>query len=896
MTFLLLCLALISLNAVTIYEIQYTTESGDGTYPSPLAGQTVTTQGIVTATGYAGSHGFYISMPEGGAWKGILIYNNTNSPTVGSLVEVTGQAWEYYGLTEIRNVTAYQLISAGNPIPPAAVISTAMASTEAYEGVLMEVQDATVTEALNNYSEWEVSDGSGSVVIADAFFDQEVLGSLVTVGANFESIRGIGNYGYSTHSLNPRSQADVLINSQAVVITLPSLQVPTGPQFTVPITVSNLTLTQGFGDYHFMLSYNPNVINYVDYSTTGTLSSIGTVNATANAGNLTVNFMTNGILQGQGNLLNLIFTAAHDGVSPLTASNFAFDDTPVMIINQGLATVGVSGGETIDTLTVIQRPLLNIPAIVIPGENLNIQCVAPETTTNWAAQLKRGNLTANLTITDTEYQSSPPLWNITATVPNVSVFEMYDLRVTASGGIDDKTRHSVQVLPTRKTNYYFAQVTDVHMPSHIFYPDAGYDTDSTETVDFREVIKDINIIRPEFILLTGDLVNQGELEEYQNMRVYSKAKRLLGELEVPCYLVTGNHDIGGWTGTPPPAGSSRKFWWKNFGWSWLNNPSTSWTYHTQDYSFDYGPVHFTGLEAYDNYDNYLTSVYGGNSFTATQMQWLQADLTASDAETKVLFHHFDFDEELNLTTLGVDMALWGHIHYNSGSTSTTPYNLATQSVCDGNRAYRIVRVNGTSLQPYGTLNAGSSGSQINIAFTPNNYGVADSVYAMVTNNNTLSFDNAVVRFIMPSSSTEYTVTGGVLEQVDRSGAQNVCYVRVNLTSYGAIPVTIKANTTATDDNTASVYPLQISSIFPNPFTSNASISVNNAKAGSLTVRIYNLKGEIVRTIFQGKQASGIHNYNWDSKDSQGNQCPAGMYFINLTDGNSSVSQKVILIK
>jgi len=890
------CLLIGALNAVTIYEIQYTTEAGSGTYPSPYAGQTVTTQGIVTANGYSGSYGFYMSMPEGGAWKGILVYTSSYSPSVGTLVEVTGQVWEYFGLTEIRYVSSYQVISVGNPVPPAAVVTTAQASGEAYEDVLMQVQNAEVTQGINSYSEWAVSDGSGNCVIGDVFFDQAQLGSMISMGVLFDSIKGVGTYGYGIYSLNPRSAGDLIINSQGVVITLPSLQVDLNAQLTVPVHVSNLTMTHGFQSYQFQLSYDPGVLNYINYSSAGTLSSGGTTMVTPSLGSLSVNFVTNGFLLGQGALINLNFTAVGNGVTPLTASNFTFNNIPVMIINQGLVTVGVSGGEVIDTLTVIQRPLLNIPAIVIPGENLSIECVAPQTTTNWAAQLAKGNLSTDITILNAEYVTTPPRWILHATVPNVNVFELYDLKVTASGGISDRTRKSVQVLPTRKTSYYFAHVTDLHMPTHIFYPDYGYNTDSTEVVDFREVIQDLNLIRPEFVLLTGDLVNQGELEEFENMRVYSKTKRVLGELEVPVYVTAGNHDIGGWTGTPPPAGSARKFWWKNFGWSWLDNTSTSWPYNTQDYSFDYGPVHYVGLEAYDNYDNYLYNIYGANSFTNHQMQWLQIDLTNSGASTNVLFHHYDFDDELNLSSLGINMALWGHIHYDSGSISNQPYNLATRSTCDGNRSYRIIRVNGTTLQPYSTVNAGSTGNQVRISFSPNNYGYADSVSASVVNNQPLSFENALVKFLMPSGNAEYTVTGGVLEQVDRSGENNVCYVKVNLTAYSNQTVTIKDNTTAIGDNSLPTATLTVNAIYPNPFKDFANISITKPDSGRLTVKVFNLKGQLVKTVFDSDVSSGIQYLGWDGKTERNLSCPDGIYFIKVSAGGFSLSRKLILLK
>lgn len=893
---ILACLLIGSLSAVTIYEIQYTTNPGNGTYPSNYAGQYVTTDGIVTANGYGGSYGYYISMPEGGAWKGILVYDNNNSPSPGTWISLTGQVWEYYGLTEIRNVTNYQVWSAGNPIPPAEVITTAQASTEPYEGVLVQLQNAVVTQEINQYSEWAVSDGSGNCIINDVFFDQVQLGSMIAMGVLFDSITGIGHYSYGIHNVNPRSPADVIINTQAVVITLPNLQMESAAPVTVPISVSNLTLSQGFQSYQFQLSYDPGVLNYVSSSSAGTLSSVGTVLATPSIGSISVSFTTNNYLLGQGALLNLNFSAVGDGVTPLIATNFSFNDIPVMIINQGLVTVGVSGGEVIDTLTVIQRPLLNIPEIVLPGETFKIECVAPQTTTNWAAMLEKGNLTAELTITNTEYATSPPRWILSATVPNVNVFELYDLRVTGSGGINDRTRQSVQVLPTRKTSYYFAHITDTHLPTHIFYPDPGYNTDSTEVLDLREVFNDFNLIRPEFVLLTGDLVNQGELEEFENMRVYSKAKRVLGELEVPLYLTAGNHDIGGWPQTSPPAGSARRFWWKNFGWSWLDNTSSSWQYHTQDYSFDYGPVHFTGLEVYDNYDNYLPNIYGSSSFTNRQMQWLQADLAASGAATKVLFHHYDFAGQLNLSALGIDMALWGHIHYDTGSLTTQPYNLSTRAVAGGYRSYRIIRVNGTSLQPYATINAGSNGNKIQISFYPHNYGYADSVAAVLVNNQPLSFEHSLVKFMMPSGNTDYTVTGGVLEQVDRSGEHNVCYVRVNLAAYSTQTVTIKDNTTAADDNVLPTAALILNSIYPNPFTQRATISVGNPKAGDLSVKIYNLKGELLRTVHEGRTAYGNHYYHWDGRDHRGRACPSGVYFIRVADGRQSVSRKVILLK
>ena len=79
-----------------IYDIQYTTDpSGD----SPLVGQIVTVEGVVTAAQF---HGFYVSDAPG-PWSSIFVYTRAAGCGValGDAVTVIGVVDEYYGMTEI---------------------------------------------------------------------------------------------------------------------------------------------------------------------------------------------------------------------------------------------------------------------------------------------------------------------------------------------------------------------------------------------------------------------------------------------------------------------------------------------------------------------------------------------------------------------------------------------------------------------------------------------------------------------------------------------------------------------------------------------------------------------------------------------------------------------------
>jgi len=554
-----------------------------------------------------------------------------------------------------------------------------------------------------------------------------------------------------------------------------------------------------------------------------------------------------------------------------------------------------------DTLTVIQIPILNVPAIHIPGETLAITCIAPSATASWQASLVFGNRQIPLTVTSSQYLSNPARWELAAAIPSaVPVFELYDLRVTASGGIDDTTANAVQLVPSRKTNYYFVHVTDAHMPTRIFYPDTGFNADSTAVDDFRAVLEDINLIRPEFVLLTGDIINEGELEGFAGQYWYGWVQRVLAQFEVPCFLVAGNHDIGGWNDTPPPTGSSRRNWWRYFGWPWLDNPDTNWGRWTQDYSFVYGSTHFIGLEAYDNYDNFRANIYGGQSFIYSQMVWLNQQLQLHPDKTRVLFHHYDFSEQLDLAALDLDMALWGHVHYNSGSTSVYPYNLATRSTCNGNRAYRVVRVNGSSLQPYSSIYAGSSGATINAVFSPSNNATADSVRCVFVNGQSLSFENSLLKFNMPPGNWDYAVYNGVLEQVDRGPARNVCYVRVNLAANSTQYVSVAAHASPADDPALAPHANPIKAMYPNPFRQTMQIVVESRDPSPVSITVHNLRGQTLRRFgMDGSASSDAASWNgataitWDGKDSSGRDLPAGIYIIRASTAGRDFSLKAV---
>jgi len=888
------------LSGISIYDIQYTTNPAGGTYPSPYEGQTVSTGGIITGTDFSNGK-FFISSSDGGLWNGIYVYDDNQNVTVGDSVIISAEVSEYYGFTELNDVNYCNIISSGNSLPaPVSATQGGVEDQEQFESVMVSVSNVAVEETYDEYGEWIISDGSGSCKIGIGFLSLQDCGFPLFLDYSFSSLSGIVSYDWGEFKLNPRSLNDIHSSPEGYIISTSDQYVYSPQEFELPIQLIFLGEAQQASSYQFVLHYNADALAYSGYDVNGTLSSGGTLQVEQiAAGTISASFSGDFSFNQIQTLLKLHFSGVASGNGNLEFTSFDLGNVGITYFSVGQIFLQLDATSIGDTLTVIQKPLQNIPALVVPGNELHIQCLADPATTGWNVTLQHDEIMIPLSITNTFYDAAIQRWRLAAEVPTMELYELYDLVVGANGIITDRCKNAVQIIPEFKEDYYFVHITDSHLPTTIFYPDPLSITDTTEVNDLRAVIRDINLIHPEFVLFTGDLVNEGELEDFENRRVYTKAQQLLSEFEVPVFLTSGNHDIGGWNSTPPPQGTARRNWWKFFGWNWLENPPAAEPYYTQNYSFDYGQIHFTGLEAYNNYDSFMYNIYGSDSFTAGQMQWLNDDLQqSSSSQSHVLFYHYDFTEQINLINLGVDMALWGHIHSNAGSITSLPYNLATESTCDGNRAYRIIYVNDAVMQPKATICAGSSGQNLQATFTPENNGTADSLYCFVHNAQPLSFPQAQLKFIMPAEAENYTAIGGTVTQIDESGDVAVCYVSFEIPANEDVSVSVVANTVVSAEKQLLPQNRNLKN-YPNPFnpTTTISFSVSDQQNEQIELVIYNLKGQKVKTFSNLHiTQSPMQQVTWNGKDDSGNPVTSGVYFYKLKSGEIEISKKMLLMK
>ncbi len=85
--------------------------------------------------------------------------------------------------------------------------------------------------------------------------------------------------------------------------------------------------------------------------------------------------------------------------------------------------------------------------------------------------------------------------------------------------------------------------------------------------------------------------------------------------------------------------------------------------------------------------------------------------------------------------------------------------------------------------------------------------------------------------------------------------------------------------------------LTINKVYPNPFNPITTIRYGLAQNSDVQISIYDINGRLITTLINEFQITGYHSITWDASSY-----PSGIYFINISASNYSVTQKIVLIK
>jgi hypothetical protein len=84
--------------------------------------------------------------------------------------------------------------------------------------------------------------------------------------------------------------------------------------------------------------------------------------------------------------------------------------------------------------------------------------------------------------------------------------------------------------------------------------------------------------------------------------------------------------------------------------------------------------------------------------------------------------------------------------------------------------------------------------------------------------------------------------------------------------------------------------------YPNPFNPSTTIEYELPQAGWVKIQIFNISGQLVRTLFSEYRFSGGHQVIWNGENDHMQPVSSGVYLYRMYYGNTMQIKKLLLVR
>ncbi|MBN2416318.1 T9SS type A sorting domain-containing protein [bacterium] len=215
-----------------------------------------------------------------------------------------------------------------------------------------------------------------------------------------------------------------------------------------------------------------------------------------------------------------------------------------------------------------------------------------------------------------------------------------------------------------------------------------------------------------------------------------------------------------------------------------------------------------------------------------------------------------------------------------------------------------VAMNGPATGEWGTWGAGLMQTDDHRMYDDGTHGDAtagDTIYTMQVQFYADSTNNVVgqeFKFGIGGGDNEGGYGNNHIANIDDAGAAYTIY-----TQFGSIdPVFYDAwdfdlmMPTDVDDAGSQPLTFQLNQNYPNPFNPETRISYTIPRDVTVTLSVYNLLGQKIATLVDGRMTAGSHVVTWNGKDQFGRQVGTGVYIYRIDAGTFNATNKMLLMK
>lgn len=234
-----------------------------------------------------------------------------------------------------------------------------------------------------------------------------------------------------------------------------------------------------------------------------------------------------------------------------------------------------------------------------------------------------------------------------------------------------------------------------------------------------------------------------------------------------------------------------------------------------------------------------------------------------------------------------------------GSTSTNTSPIANTT---DDALYQTFRrstlASGANFQYSFNVPSGTYSVTLHMA-APNSGGAGNFVMTVQAEGaNVPSLTNFDINAQAGGTNTAITRT---FSQVVTDGTLNLNFIRVNKSSLVCgIEVVQTAAPSVTKNESANDLSVPteflLAQNYPNPFNPATRISFGLPRDMDVTLTVYNLKGEKIRTLVDGHRAAGNYQVEWNAQNNEGVRVSSGIYIYQLKGAGILETRRMVLLQ
>ena len=158
------------------------------------------------------------------------------------------------------------------------------------------------------------------------------------------------------------------------------------------------------------------------------------------------------------------------------------------------------------------------------------------------------------------------------------------------------------------------------------------------------------------------------------------------------------------------------------------------------------------------------------------------------------------------------------------------------------------------------------------------------------------FDISTNQVVLERNDNNFYFSYPTLTDVNNDGLLECIISKFDYPMFNGYNIEIYSTPASGIEELTTPNQFQLYQNFPNPFNPSTTIKFNLPSESPINLKIFDIKGELIKTITAEVKTTGESEISWDGTNDKGIKQPSGVYVYQLITTSNTEARKMILLR